>query len=72
MGLGSGLALAVRLWWSLQDAVPPFWLWALPLLVAVLGLVGWLDQRRAHRAIKARIERSAMRPAPRPDGADID
>lgn len=58
LGIGSGAGVAIKLWWSISDSLPPFWLWAVP-VVCVMVLVGmWVARRREHAEIRERLERS--------------
>lgn len=70
LGIGAASGVALKTWFALADSVPPFWLWALPVLFLGLGLVGWLGQRRQHAAIRQRLERQAM--VRRPSAAEPD
>jgi hypothetical protein len=59
MGLGTISGGALKLWWSLGDTLPPFWLWAVPIAFLSIGLSAWVQRRREQRGIRERLERSA-------------
>lgn len=71
MGLGSVSGMALKLWWSIGETVPPFWLWAIPLLFLLLGASVWTQRRRDQAHLRRRVERAA-RVVRGPDQAPVE
>ena len=59
MGLGSVSGVAIKLWWSVGESVPPFWLWAVPIGFLFIGISAWVQRWRDQKGIRERLERSA-------------
>ncbi len=68
MGLGTLSGMGIKLWMSLGDTAPPFWLWAIPLMFVLVGTSAWIQRRREQIALRERLERS-NRVRPRERGA---
>lgn len=62
LGLGTVSGMGLKLWWSIGENVPPFWLWAVPVLFLGLGAVVWWHRKKERAQIAERIERSARVP----------
>ena len=66
MGLGSVCGVLIPLWRSIGDSVPPFWLWAIPVVFLLVGISAWIQRWHDQRAIRERLERSAHLDRTRP------
>jgi hypothetical protein len=70
LGLGSFVGLVIKLWMSFEGGIPPFWLWAVPGLIVLMGVSVWLSTRRRDAQLRERLERSARVQAMRRSGDD--
>jgi hypothetical protein len=61
LGLGSGAGMVIKLYYTISDSVAPFWMWAVPVVIVVIGVVGWWTHRREHAGLKRHIEEHAER-----------
>ncbi len=61
LGLGAGAGMVIKLWVTTSDSVAPFWLWAVPVVLCVIGVVGWWTHRREHADLRKQIEERAAR-----------
>lgn len=59
MGLGTVSGAALKLWWSVGETMPPFWLWAIPLIFLGIGISVWIQRAKDQKGIRERLERSA-------------
>lgn len=59
MGLGTVSGAALKLWWSVGETMPPFWLWAIPIVFIGIGISVWIHRAKDQKSIRERLERSA-------------
>jgi hypothetical protein len=59
MGFGTVSGAALKLWWSIGDSVPPFWLWAVPVVFLGVGISAWIQRRRENASLRDRVRRGA-------------
>jgi hypothetical protein len=61
LGLGAGAGMVIKLWVTVGDSVAPFWLWAVPVVIGLIGVIGWWTHRREHADLRRRVEEQAAR-----------